>query len=115
MLTFEGYSDDVVVIGGDTKDEIGAYDEEASVLVGTETEGLVVRFFYAPNRLPKDGPGNGGTWQARIDMLDEDVSIPWPVHVDNGESGYSPRVVVMCPAGTPWRRIGSDEEGGRHG
>lgn len=84
-------------------DGIDALDKEVSILVGTAAAGVVVRFEYAPRRNPRHGLGDGATWQVRVDLVDTDIPIPWPVRVE--AEGYSPRVVIDCPAGTKWRRL----------
>ncbi len=109
MIRIYGASDDLVEVEAPSgNDELGAFDKEVALLVGTANAGLVVRFYYAPPRQPKNGVGDGGTWQARIDLVDEDTPIPWPVAIK--AEGYTVVVEVDAPASTKWRRLGGEEE-----
>lgn len=112
MIRIYGASDDLVEVEADdgTGDEIGSYEQETTILVGTIKAGVVVRFTYGP-RVGEIGAG--GTWQARIDLVDEDIRFPWKVGVDTSERGYSPVIVIDCPNGTPWRVLGQRKDAER--
>lgn len=114
MIRIYGHSDDCFEIEcseTDKSDELSAYKNGRSVLVGTVKGGLVVRGRYAPKRSPTNGIGDGGTWQLSIDLVDEDVPIPWKVSVEVSERGYSPVIAIDCPDGTPWRELKSGNAG----
>lgn len=111
MIRIQGYSDDIVHIEADgVADEFDdcAQQTVRSFLIGTKEAGLVARAVYAPKRKPKDGIGDGGTWQLQVDLVDEDVPIPWTVRVE--ADGYTPVLVVECPNGTPWKCIAGGED-----
>lgn len=109
-MIIRGHSDDCFCITDcENEDELSAYDRRRSILIGTVKGGLVVRGEYAPKtRAPKNGIGDGGTWQFAIDLVDEGVPIPWEVRIEM--EGYSPHVVIDCPADTPWRELKNDNK-----
>lgn len=109
MIRIYGASDDLVEVEGPSgHNEFGAFDKEIALLIGDGSGGLVVRFYYAPLRQPKNDVGDGATWQARIDVVDEDTPIPWPVSIKS--DGYTVVVEVDAPASTKWRRLDDEEE-----
>ena len=101
MITISGYSDDIVSIDADdgSGDELDdcAQQTERVIMVGGDDGGLVVCVTYAP--------GDKATWRIAVDLVDEDVPIPWPVRITNGDRGYTPALVIECPPGTPWKQI----------
>lgn len=103
MLTFTGHSDDVLTIGGDDSDEVGCYDKEAQILVGSIAEGVRVRAVYAPE-------SSGAVWRISAELTEEDALFPWPVRYERGH-GYSLSLVIDCPKGTRW----ADERSGKGG
>lgn len=106
MIRVRGHSDDVLSVDTDgaAGDEFDGNDRTVVILIGTVAGGLVVRATYAPdNREPKNGIGDGGTWQMAIELIDEDVPIPWRVRIE--AEGYTPIVVVECPDDTPFREL----------
>lgn len=98
MIEISGHSDDVIVMEGHYDDE---FEEGAIIDIGTaeatqgqNAQGVRVAMIYAPKWA-------GAVWVAQIAPLDEDVTIPWPITVTPAANGYSTRVVVDCPEGTP--------------
>ena len=100
VIRIYGASDDLVEIedsAGDG-DEIDCYDRGVEILVDDPHHGgVIVRADYAPK-------GAGAVWQFGLRQLDEDVPIPWPVHIE--AKGYSVHVVIECPPGTPYVETG---------
>lgn len=93
MLRIYGASDDLVEIEGDVSEELGARDRQRTITIGDDKGGLRVIAKYAP--------GSRAVWRLSVEPIDEEVPIPWPVHVELAEPGYSCAVVVDCPPGTP--------------
>lgn len=102
MIKIYGHSDDVVVIDGDIREELGAFNDERVITIGGEGAGLEVVASY--------GKGNGGVWQFTLRQVDEDVGVPWSVSITT-EHTYSLAVVIDCPPGTPVDWDGKDESG----
>lgn len=103
MVKIYGASDDLVEIEGHPGgDEIGCYDQDVIVMLGTmETGGIAVRMSYAP-RFAAFGMGVAtACWSAEIAQLDEDRPIPWPVRVETVR--YSVAVLIDAPLETPIR------------
>jgi hypothetical protein len=89
-----GASDNLFEIeAGKASEEVNCYDKTPWVRVGNEVMGgLLVIGQYAPSE--------NATWRLSIDMLDEDIPVPWPVRVEF--NGYSPTVIIDCPDDTPF-------------
>lgn len=105
MVKIYGASDDLVEIEGHPDgDEIGCYDRDVVIMLGTvETGGIAVRMSYAP-RFSALGDGVAAAcWSAEIAQLDEDRPIPWPVRL--GTVRYSVAVLIDAPPETPLRFI----------
>ena len=105
-LSFEGHSDDTFGYYGDISDD---HDNCANgrpivfkVLAKGEIEpglfapvGLYVVGKYAGNDLPDSMPG---CWMVGVVPLGEDIPLPkWPMRFTDGESGYSPALVIDAP------------------
>lgn len=101
MLKFYGHSDDCLEIAGHHSDELGAYDREVAILVGTREAGVIVRGRYAP--------GEGAVWCFSAEQVDEGVEVPWPMRYAV-EHVYSLALIIDCPAGTPVQVLPSKGE-----
>lgn len=101
--SFYGHSDDCAEVDGDIREEIGCYDGEVRWRVGDAGGGVFVTASY--------GRGDGSVWAFTVEQIDEDIAVPWPISI-KPEHGYSLRVNVDCPAGTPLayatRKSGAD-------
>lgn len=84
MIKIYGHSDDVVVIDGDVREELGAYDRVRTIKIGGWIGGLEVVTEYGVTT---------GVWQLSVRQIDDDVPMP--------------AVVIDCPPGTP---VSWDEE-----
>ena len=105
MIRIWGASDNLVLIEGkcifngdilEDGEEIYADKEDGlSFIIGDKA---VVRIEY--------GTGPGGTWGARIDMVDEGVLIPWTIAISTGDDEsddspvYTVIVLIDCPEDT---------------
>lgn len=98
MLKIYGASDDLVRLEGLISDEIGCYNQDVRIKVGTDDGGLRVTMRY--------GAQHSAVWSAEVAQIDEDIPIPWPVTVKtqgrrDDDVGYSVAIVVDCPDDTP--------------
>lgn len=97
-----GSSDDLITV------EVDGYPVEevctnaadghfGAVLVGTEERGVLLSARYADDPL-------GGSWSVGLAHVDEeDGGMPDGFAAIVGqENGYSPRLLLACPNGTPW-------------
>jgi len=100
MIEISGHSDDIIVMQGYYDDEFEDGDiidiGIAEAAQGQDAQGVRVVMVYAPTWAR-------AVWVAQIAPLGEDVNMPWPITVTQAENGYSARVVVECPDGTPVR------------
>ena len=99
VLKFEGYSDDTFGEYEHTKDDYDCCANGSMIVfrVEADSEGLHVCGQYSGPKWPKECPG---CWIVGVQPLDEDVSLPsWPMRFENGDSGYSPRLVIDAPDG----------------
>ena len=110
MIRIYGASDDLVEIEGHPDgEEVGCYDKDVVVIIGTMTAGLVVRMSYDGATVPESaglGEVGFGCWSARVVQVAEDAPVPWPVTIttagsSSGAVGYSVCVNIDAPAGTP--------------
>lgn len=107
MIEIYGSSDDIVCHNGNGEwDEIGCYDEDVLLRIGDKKGGLYVEMSY--------GKGQGATWTAKVEQIDEGVPIPWDVSISHNmrgeEVGYSVRMKIDCPEGTPFDHVNARSE-----
>lgn len=89
----EGHSDDTVAWGtdgfpvmrGDSLDDCASGQDFVLTFGNEATGGCRVVFAYARG----DSPG----WAATVDMLEEDVPIPWPISICGSGYGVSVEIV----------------------
>lgn len=101
MLRIYGASDDLVELEGIVSDEVNHVGGgPVRLRIGDDTGGLFVVMKYSA--------GPGAVWSARIEQIEDDVPIPWPVTVRTqdpqnhcGVAGYTVIVEIGCPEGTP--------------
>jgi hypothetical protein len=107
MIRIYGTSDDIVEIDGDVSEELSAYTTPRVITVGDANGGLCVVVEYAPAHV-----NTGGNWRIAVELIGEDVPIPWPVSMEVRECPYSPTLVIDCPPGTPvtWDKQVEDED-----
>lgn len=98
-----GSSDDLITVevDGEPVEEVctnAADGHFGAVLVGTEERGVLLSARYADDPL-------GGSWSVGLAYSDggSDAGMPdgWSATIEP-EHGYSPRIVLACPNGTPW-------------
>lgn len=102
-VAIHGSSDDLITveIDGEPVEEVctsGADGHFGAVLVGTEERGVVLSARYADDPL-------GGSWSVGLAYSDggSDAGMPDGFAAIVGEEhGYSPRILLACPDGTPW-------------
>ena len=98
MLMIYGSSDDLVEIEGHLREELNA--DDVLITIGwpngvpaedRDPAGIRIRMTYSKEV--------SGCWEATLGMIDEDVPCPWAVSAKL--EGYTVRVSVECPEGTP--------------
>jgi len=93
-----GASDDITVIDGDVRNEVG---RGRTITIGDERQGVRVTMKYAAAKT--------ATWRACVEQIDEGVPM-FPVtlvladpHGYPDPQSYSVKVCVDCPSGTTVR------------
>lgn len=113
-VAISGHSDDVICISVDGKpveeiDTCAAEGVFGAVLVGTDARGVLLTARYAHDSL-------GGSWSVGLAYSDcgDDLGMPdgWSATIEP-EHGYSPRLVLTCPDGTPWQAYKDRGKNGR--
>jgi len=98
-LKFEGHSDDTFGEYGWFSDDYDCCANGAMIVyrVTAGDEGLHVCGQYNGKQWPSETPS---CWMVGVQPLDEDIALPkWPMRFENGDSGYSPRLVIDAPEG----------------
>lgn len=111
MIKIYGTSDDLVEIEGHPSgDEVGCYDQDVCIMVGSmESGGVAVRMHYGSRVAALHKEAASGCWSAEITPLHEDKPIPWPIQITT--EGYSAAVLIDAPAGVDLRWIVVDALG----
>lgn len=104
---FEGYSDDTFGEYGSTKEDwdncANGHPFVVSVWSASEKTGLYVWGWYAGKQWPKEAPG---CWMIGVQQWDEDIALPrWNIRYSNGESGYTPSLLLDVPDDTKIERL----------
>ena len=100
-LKIFGCSDDLVELRGVVDNEIGCFDEDVKLRIGTERKGLYVTMKFGRNNTP--------TWSMEIEQIDENIPIPWDCLLGQYKSHYgnthSPLIHIDGPARTTVMRM----------
>lgn len=98
QLVCEGFSDDTFSVEGpaisESHDNCASGKPIAFKISVSATDGLFVVGQY--------GKRSAG-WSVAVEPIDEDFP-DWPMRIERGERGYSPRLVIDAPTGVKVER-----------